>query len=106
MAGQIYYVDTSKPRGKQISTRPRRGYRPKKRATITTRKTKSRGRGRGHRAIRRSCKTCAHKPAQLRRNPSLHNHHMKGAYCRYHFRQPLGRKYCTMDGKPRKKLRK
>lgn len=38
----------------------------------------------GHRAIRRSCKTCSHKPAQLRANPSLHNHHGICSFRRYH----------------------
>jgi hypothetical protein len=38
----------------------------------------------GHRAIRRSCKTCKHKPAQLRKNPSLHNHHGICSFRRYH----------------------
>lgn len=37
-----------------------------------------------HRAIRKSCKTCKHKPAQLRRNPSLHNHHGYCSFKRYH----------------------
>lgn len=38
----------------------------------------------GHRAIRRSCKSCDHAPAKLRRNPSLHNHHGLCSFRRYH----------------------
>lgn len=47
----------------------------------------------GHRAIRRSCKTCAHKPAQVRKNPSLHNHHGLCSFKRYH-KSYCSRNYC------------
>jgi hypothetical protein len=51
----------------------------RRRTTVRRRKTYG-----AHRAIRRSCKTCKHKPAQLRRNPSLHNHHGLCSFKRYH----------------------
>jgi hypothetical protein len=57
---------------------------PTRRKRTTKRRKRS-----GHLSIRKSCRTCAHKPAQLRKNPSLHNHHGICSFKRYH------KSYCS-----------
>ena len=48
-----------------------------------------------HKGIR-PCYNCRHTPKINKENPSAHNHHGKGSFCRFHKSpaNPAVRKYC------------
>lgn len=73
---------------------------------VIRRRRKHKFKAKSHHAIRPPCPNCRHSPRINRANPSSHNHHGRGSFCRYHFRQPVGRRYCNANGTPKRRIKR